>query len=583
MNPMQSVIGWQAETVLIAALVAPVALALLGAIRSCRRHAPWMAVLAALPALLCALTVPVGTTVASSWLLLKGQFGMDATGQFFLLFTAILWLLSALFATGYMARDEKRFRFFFGFLLAMGGNFGLILAMDMLSYMVAFALMSFASYSLVVHTQDPEAVRSGRVYMALVVIGEIFLFSALFLHAGKGGDTNLQSLSGVLAAPNVALLLALGFGIKAGAVVLHVWLPLAHTVAPTPASAVLSGSMIKAGLLGWIRFLASGGGGDPAWGAVFIAGGITAAFYGVAVGLGQKHPKTVLAYSSISQMGLITVAFGIGLTLGAGASGAAAAVLCYAFHHALAKGALFLGVGVVGGIEKQSRMRVWVTALLGLAALALAGAPLTTGALAKTALKTAMVQLPPGWEKTLAILLPLSAIGTTILMGRFFFTLRRFSAHHRVSQIEMVSWIVLVLLSATVLYMLPFGGPFASAVMKPASIWLSLWPVAAGAGLTALVWWMSRRAGRGIPWRPPAGDLLVPVEWLSGAVKRLASTLINKAAWGIRAHFDKKTEGCADHALERIGIWEAGLGRWHTASLVFAGIVCALLFVLSRT
>ena len=95
-------------------------------------------------------------------------------------------------------------------------------------------------------------------------------------------------LGGVLAAPNVALLLALGFGIKAGAVVLHVWLPLAHTVAPTPASAVLSGSMIKAGLLGWIRFLPSGGGGDPAWGAVFIAGGITAAFYGVAVGLGQR-------------------------------------------------------------------------------------------------------------------------------------------------------------------------------------------------------------------------------------------------------------------------------------------------------
>jgi len=582
-NPLQSAIGWQAETVLIATLVAPVALALLGAIRSCRRHAPWMAVLAALPALVCALTVPVGTTVASSWLLLKSQFGIDATGQSFLLFTAILWLLAALFATGYMARDKKRFRFFFGFLLSMAGNFGLILAMDMLSYLVAFALMSFASYSLVVHTQDPEAVRSGRVYMVLVVIGEILLFSALFLHAGQGGDTNLQSLSGVLAAPNVALLLALGFGIKAGAVVLHVWLPLAHTVAPTPASAVLSGSMIKAGLLGWIRFLPSGGGGDPAWGAVFIAGGITAAFYGVAIGLGQKHPKTVLAYSSISQMGLITVAFGIGLTLGAGAPGAAAAVLCYAFHHALAKGALFLGVGVVGGIEKQSRMRVWVTALLGLAALALAGAPLTTGALAKTALKTAMVQLPAGWEQTLAILLPLSAIGTTILMGRFFFVLGRFSAHHRVSQIEMFSWIILVLLSATVLFMLPSGGLFASAMLKPASIWLSFWPVAAGACLTASVWWMSRRAGRGIPWRPPAGDLLVPVEWLLGALNRLASTLMDKATWGIRAHFGKNTEGRADRALERIAIWEAGFGRWNTASLVFAGIVCALLFVLSRT
>ena len=582
MNPMQSAIGWQAEAVLIATLVAPVALALLGAVRSYRRHAPWMAVLAALPALVCVLTVPVGAMVESSWLLLQSRFGMDATGKFFLMFTAVLWLLCALFATGYMARDDKRFRFGFGFLLAMGGNFGLILAMDMLTYLVAFALMSFASYSLVVHAQDAEAVRSGRVYIALVIIGEIFLFSALFLHAGNGGDTNLHGLSGVLDAPHVALLLALGFGIKAGAVVLHVWLPLAHTVAPTPASAVLSGSMIKAGLLGWIRFLPPASGGDPAWGAVFIAAGMTAAFYGVVIGLGQKHPKTVLAYSSISQMGLITVAFGMGLTLGNGTPAAAVAVMCYAFHHALAKGALFLGVGVVGGTKRRSRLRLWLTAILAVAALALAGAPLTTGALAKTALKAVMVHLPAGWETTLAILLPVSAIGTTVLMGRFFYTLRGFSAHHRVSTVETFSWIVLVLLSASVLFMLPFVGPFASAMLKPANIWLSFWPVAAGAGLTAGVAWMSRRAGRGLPWHPPAGDLLVPVEWLSGAVNRLASTLMNQAAWRTREDLEKPREGRAEQPPGRIEIWETGFSRWPTSSLIFAVIVCALLFVLSR-
>jgi formate hydrogenlyase subunit 3/multisubunit Na+/H+ antiporter MnhD subunit len=579
---MQSSLGWHTEAVLISALVAPVALALLGAVRSYRRHAPRMAVLAALPALACALTVPVGASVEFSWLLLQSRFAMDATGKLFLLFTAVLWLLSALFATGYMARDNKRFRFYFGFILAMGGNFGLILAMDMLTYLVAFALMSFASYSLVVHNQDQEAVRSGRVYMALVVVGEVLLFSALVLHAGNGGDTNLHTLSGLLNAPHIALLLALGFGIKAGAVVLHVWLPLAHTVAPTPASAVLSGTMIKAGLLGWIRFLSPEGGGDPAWGAGFIAAGMTAAFYGVLIGLGQKHPKTVLAYSSISQMGLITAAFGIGLTLGNGTSAAAAAVLCYAFHHALAKGALFLGVGVVGGIEGRSRRRVWLTAVLAVAALALAGAPLTTGAVAKTALKTAMVQLPAGWIQTLAILLPLSAVGTTVLMGRFFYTLRSFSTQHRVSTIELFSWIVLVILSATILFMLPIGGSFASAMLKPAGIWLSFWPVAAGAGLTVWVWWWSRRAGGGIPWRPPAGDLLVPLEWLSGTVNRRAATFMDKTAWGTRKSLEKPSQGRAEQALGRIEIWETGFSRWNTSSLIFAGIVCALLFVLSR-
>jgi formate hydrogenlyase subunit 3/multisubunit Na+/H+ antiporter MnhD subunit len=566
---------------MIAALAAPVALALLAALPPFRHHASKMAVLAALPALVCALTTPAGTTVTFAWLVLESRFAMDATGNVFLLFTSLLWLLAALFATGYMARDEKRFRFAFGFLLAMGGNVGLILAMDMLSYLVAFALMSFASYSLVVHTQDPEAVRSGRVYMVLVVIGEICLFSAMFLHAGNGGATNLPAPSGVLAAPNVALMLALGFGIKAGAVVLHVWLPLAHTVAPTPASAVLSGSMIKAGLLGWIRFL-SPGGPDPAWGAVFMAAGIAAAFYGVLIGLGQRHPKTVLAYSSISQMGLITVAFGIGLSLGSGVAAAAAAVLCYAFHHALAKGALFLGVGVVGGIEQRSRKGAWLTAVLAVAALSLAGAPFTSGAAAKAALKTAMVQLPAGWQETLSILLPLSAIGTTLLMGRFFYTLRSFRAHHRVSAIEFSSWIALLVLSATLLFLLPVGRQMAPAMMKPGSIWLLFWPVAAGAGLTAWVWWRSRRTGRGIPWRLPAGDLLVPVEWLLGAMNRLASTFMDKGARVFRAQPEKTTDVRADGVPARIEVWEAGLGRWRTSSLIFVGIFCALLYVLGR-
>jgi multicomponent Na+:H+ antiporter subunit D len=580
-NPIPSFIEWPAEAALISVLAAPVVLALFSAIVSFRRLAPWMAVIAALPALLCALTIPVGGTLEFSWLVLKSRFAMDATGKSFLLFTSLLWLLSAVFATGYMAHDKKRFRFFFGFILAMGGNFGLILAQDMLSYLVAFALMSFASYSLVVHNQDANAFRSGRVYIALVVIGEILLFSAMIIHAGNGGALNFPTLSGVLSNSNVAVLLALGFGIKAGAVLLHVWLPLAHTVAPTPASAVLSGSMIKAGLLGWIRFLPPGAEADAVWCAVFLVAGVISAFYGVAIGLGQTHPKTVLAYSSISQMGLITVAFGTTLFVGKGVSTAMVGVLLYAFHHALAKGALFLGVGVVGGIERQSAKRLWAILILGVAALALAGAPLTTGAVAKTALKTAMVQLPSGWQETLAVLLPLSAIGTTLLMGRFFYTLRNYSAHHRVSKMEFFAWITLLFLSAFVLFLMTDARPATYGMLKLGSIWLSFWPVAAGAGLTAAVWFWNRRTGRSIPWRPPAGDLLVPVEWLSGLGGRLASSLMGKAEGVIRTRSSEKTDICTDEQQERIEILEAGFSRWNNAGLIFAGIICALLFILN--
>lgn len=166
--------------------------------------------------------------------------------------------------------------------------------------------------------------------------------------------------------------------------------------------------------------------------------------------------------------------------------------------------------------------------------------------------------------------------------GPFFFTLRTYSAHHRVSTIEFFSWIVLIALSATVLFLLPDGRPLAFAMLKPGSIWLSTWPVAAGAGLTAWVWWQNRRTGRSIPWRPPAGDLLVPVEWLWGTMGHLASKLMGKAAGVFQAHFKKETEKRANGIPNRIEIWEAVFSRWNISSLVFSGIVCALLYVLSR-
>lgn len=582
MSGIQLPAGGYLETVLMSAVIAPVVIAFLSANPLFRRYTPWMAAVAALPALFCALTVPTGWTMELSWLILESRFGMDATGKTFLLFTSLLWLLSAVFAVGYMAEDTKKHRFFFGFLLAMGGNFGLILAQDMLSYLATFALMSFASYGLVVHAQDREAVRSGRVYITLVVVGEILLFSALILHAGSGGDLNLSGLSGILSTPSIAVLLALGFGIKAGAVLLHVWLPLAHTVAPTPASAVLSGSMIKAGLLGWIRFLPPEAGGDIVWGGVFLAAGLIAAFYGVAIGLGQTHPKTVLAYSSISQMGLITVAFGIGLFPGNVASAAAGAVLLYAFHHALAKGALFLGVGVVGGAEHGARARVWATAFLGLAALALAGAPFTSGALAKTAMKTAMIDLPVGWRQTLKILLPLSAVGTTVLMGRFFYTLRTYTAHNsRLSRTEFFSWAGLMVLSAVVLFLIPAGGEAANGMLTLGGVWISFWPVATGIALNAVVLFSSRRAKRGIPWRPPAGDLLIPVERLTEMGIRLASTFTAHNGWMPWTRLKKNDEKRIYEKMQRLESVEAEFRGWNNAGLIFVGVICGLLFLLS--
>jgi hypothetical protein len=223
---------------------------------------------------------------------------------------------------------------------------------------------------------------------------------------------------------------------------------------------------------------------------------------------------------------------------------------------------------------------MWVTALLGIAALALAGGPLTTGAVAKTALKTLTVHLPAGWKEALAVILPLSAIGTTLLMGRFFYTLRTYTAHHSVSKTEAFSWLLLLLLSATVLFLIPDGRQAAAAMLKPGSLWVSFWPVAAGTALSAVVWSWNRRTGRGIAWCPPAGDLLIPIERLSGTVGRLAAMLTGKAEAVPRSLTQKRTAVGAHGKPSRIGAWEIGFSRWNNSGLIFAGVVCALLFIL---
>ncbi|MDZ7640730.1 MAG: complex I subunit 5 family protein [Desulfurivibrio sp.] len=302
--------------------------------------------LTALPALLLALWGDGGLSLRLDWLLLGAEFSLAGSSRIFLLLTAWLWLLAAWFAAAYLAHDRRAHNFLIFFFLAMAGNFGLILAQDLISFNVFFSLMGLSAYGLVVHNRDYAALRAGRIYLMLVVAGEVLIFIGLVGWVWQtGGAVQLAALAGAgrLPAPLVGCLL-LGFGIKAGMLPLHGWLPLAHPAAPVPASAVLSGAMIKAGLLGWLRFLPSGEQGVPALPELMLLLGLTGAVYGVIRGLRQADPKTILAWSSISQMGLLTVGLSFYLAGGAARGPALTAIEFYVVHHGLAKGALFLAV-----------------------------------------------------------------------------------------------------------------------------------------------------------------------------------------------------------------------------------------------
>ncbi|PTN35311.1 complex I subunit 5 family protein [Desulfonatronum sp. SC1] len=359
-------------------------------------------------------------------------------GRVFLLLAAVLWTAAGLFAWSSAQSDSggrDRFRFAFFFLVTLSGNLGVCVAQDLASFYVFFAMMSFAAYGLIVHDQTPKAFHAGKIYLIMTVVGEVLL-AAAFFYAGIIADSLLfadaaQALAGAEAGWNrnalIFSLALVGFGIKAGVVGLHFWLPLAHPAAPTAASAVLSGVMIKIGLLGWLQLFPLTA-GLTIWGMGMAWLGLAGAVYAAAAGFARHDPKTILAYSSVSQMGLMTM--GVGFAMAADGSGAwgglalgadplLSGLLVFVLVHGLAKAALFLGVGLAKA-ARWSRFQARLI-LVGLAAagLVLAGAPFTGGALVKQALKSGAGQLSPIWSDFFIAVLPLTAVGTTLLMAMF--------------------------------------------------------------------------------------------------------------------------------------------------------------------
>ncbi|GAA5315525.1 MAG: hypothetical protein AseanaTS_07300 [Candidatus Pelagadaptatus aseana] len=458
----------------------------------CIRLTPW----AALPALITALWLPQQSLQLPA-VFFGSLLRLDPTSQTLLLLASVLWLIAGLYGRYYLERDQQLARYSFCFLLCMSGSFGLTLSQDVFGFITFFTLMSFAAYGLVVHSGSDEAMRAGKTYIQWVVVGEVLLFSALVGLTYSNGSSNLGSMAtspAVLADGQAALdqpawvswLLMLGFGIKAGLLGTHFWLPRAHPVAPVPASALLSGLMVKAGLIGWLRFLPMGDSGLETLGLVMVVLGFAGAFVAVAVGVVQRNPKTLLAYSTISQMGIITVAVGSALIQPQLWPLLAAAIIIYAAHHGLAKAALFLSVGIAPALTSQSPQRwlAWLVVLLPV--VAMVGLPLSSGALAKASLKTVLTDLP--W---VVALLPLTAIGTTVLLLRFIDLLQSSSAKTALSPASLnaclsVSVVMVVLVTSGV-YWLPQATGFIDSTLTPHAIWGAIWPVLIGVVLFSML------------------------------------------------------------------------------------------------
>jgi formate hydrogenlyase subunit 3/multisubunit Na+/H+ antiporter MnhD subunit len=516
-----------AGALLVASFAAP--LAMLAACLSPRARArmPALLGLAPLPGLAAALLAHAATPLVLDETRLRFTLALDTPRALLLGVAALLWAAAGVYAGTWLRGDPKAGRFAEWWLLTLAGSLGVFVAADLFSFYIAYALVSLPAWGLVAYDETVRTRRAGAIYLGFAVLGEICLLLAFALLAAAAPGETLAIADVVAALPfapgrdiTLALLIA-GFGLKIGLVPLHVWMPLTYSAAPHPAAAVLSGAAVKAGVIGLILFLPFGA-ALPGWGAALTVAGLLAAFYGVAIGITQPNPKTVLAYSSVSQMGGLAAILGMGL---ASADNAAVSAVSFsAAHHVLVKGALFLALGVVAASGARQRSSVLVPAAI--LSLALGGLPLTGGALAKLASKA---PLGAGSAATLATL---ASAGTTLLMLHFLTRLAHAASADPRAKAPIglvVPWLATAVAALAVPWLLAPSqiGVTAADLLAPAELWAALWPIGLGAALALIL----RRFAHALP-TLPEGDVLVlgaplvrGARALSDALERLDARL----------------------------------------------------------
>ncbi len=331
---------------------------------------------------------------------------VDALSALFIILSAFLWVVVSIYTPKYMEHEGKVWGFQLCTLLTLFAVIGIFSAGDLLTMLLFFEFMTISSYFWVIHRWDKEATRAGYFYLFFSIVGGLLLALGIVV-MGEAVEVLPKIGSGAVAAINPELfavsiaIFVIGFGIKAGMVPLHIWLPHAHSVAPTPGSALLSGLLIKVGAYGLIRVGEFAGWGTKivsgvTWlGSAFIVLGISTMLLGVASALLQSNAKKLLAYHSVSQMGYIILGLGVGLYLGADGGFGLSGAVYHIINHALFKIALFLGVGIIyihtGETDLYKLGGLWrrfpITAVLMLfAVLGITGAPGLNGYVSKSLL-----------------------------------------------------------------------------------------------------------------------------------------------------------------------------------------------------
>jgi hydrogenase-4 component B len=304
-----------------------------------------------------------GWTLASGIPYLAYSIRLDALSAFCTLTLSLLAACVSVYSFGYISEAiapecTGRFCFFFNLLLV---SLTLVFtASNVLFFLIAWELMSVAAYFLVVFNHETEeARRGGLLYLLMSRASAGMLVVGLLLLASTAGSTEFGALHNAgqalppFAGAAAFLLLFLGFGIKAGIIPLHIWLPAAHPVAPSNVSALMSGIVIKTGIYGMARVFFDFYGALPVWaGMTVLVVGVVSALLGVLYALMEHDLKRLLAYHSIENIGIVLMGFGSALLFRSFghphlAALALVAGLFHTLNHGVFKCLLFLGAGSV--------------------------------------------------------------------------------------------------------------------------------------------------------------------------------------------------------------------------------------------
>lgn len=293
------------------------------------------------------------------WAVPYGSFAveLDALSAFFLLPIFLLSAAAALYGSEYLQtyREKKSLGaswFFFNILVASMAL--VVIARNGVLFLVAWEMMALASFFLVTFEHEQATVQeAGWTYLVATHLGAACVM-VLFLLLGR--QSGSLDFTGFTAPPAMASLLfflaVVGFGSKAGIMPFHVWLPEAHPAAPSHVSALMSGVMIKTGIYGLLRVLTFLGPPPAWWGWLLCSLGLLSGVLGILFALAQHDLKRLLAYSSVENIGIITLGLGMGLI---GMSTASPMLMILGFgggllhllNHAFIKGLLFLGAGAI--------------------------------------------------------------------------------------------------------------------------------------------------------------------------------------------------------------------------------------------